>query len=115
VDLPVGGTQIEILFNGETVGTTVASPGGNFRIRGLRSGVHGLIASGRAGYAAFAFQAQKSSELAEAKIPFQQTFVSVLQGDEQLPVVLVPPQQLGRVIEVLEERYPAPRHRSLGC
>lgn len=109
VDIPVGGTQIEILFAGQTVGTTVASPDGSFRIRGLRSGVHGLIASGRAGFAAFAFQARKSAELAETRIPFQQTFVSVLQGDEQLPVVLVPPQQLEGVIEVLEQRYPALR------
>ena len=105
-DIPTEGTQVSIFFAGQQVGSTIAGPGGSFQVKGLRSGVHGVIASGRAGFAAFAFGAKQPSELAESKRGFQQTFVSVLQGDEQLPVVLVPPTMTEPVVEVIEERYP---------
>ena len=107
------GTQISIFFEGQQVGSTVAGPGGSFQIKGLRGGVHGIVASGRAGYSAFAFEAKQSSELAQSQSGFQQTFVSVLQGDEQVPVVLIPPTMTEPVIQELEERYPILRTTSL--
>ncbi|KAA1259269.1 hypothetical protein LF1_17990 [Rubripirellula obstinata] len=105
-EIPTQGTQVTIFYAGQQVGSTVAGPGGSFQIKGLRGGVHGVVASGRAGFAAFAFEAKQTSELAKSNGVFQQTFVSVLQGDEQLPVVLIPPTMTEQVIEEVEERYP---------
>ena len=101
------GTHITIFHAGQPVGSTVAGTDGSFQISGLRGGIHGVVASGRAGFSAFAFDASQPSEMADGDRVFKQTFVSsALQGDEQLPVVLCPPPMTAPVIKAIEKRYP---------
>lgn len=100
----LAGTYIAVYYGGQRVGNTTADSAGNFQITDVRPGVHGIIASGRAGYSAFAFNALPSSELAMTNSS-EQTFVAAQVGDV-VPVVLVPPQLTEPVVETVQEEYP---------
>lgn len=99
-------TDVTIYFNGTAVGTTMTDANGRFQIAGLRPGVHGLVASGRAGYSAFAFDAYDQGDVAKATVGGQ-TLVSALAPESDvLPVVLVPPPMVQTLVQVVESSVP---------
>lgn len=100
------GVDVSVFFNGQKVASTTSDQRGFFQVSGLRSGVHGLIASGPVGYSAFAFDANLPTEVA-ASGAGSSTLVSKLnQAGDTLPVVLVPPQMVQPVVQAITTYYP---------
>ncbi|MGB7327247.1 MAG: hypothetical protein WBD31_20390, partial [Rubripirellula sp.] len=112
---PLGGVSVSIFFNGSEVGNTVTDKNGDFQISRVRSGVHGLVASGPMGYTAFAFEASDATDIAMTSSNGE-TFVAAEANEaDLLPVVLVPPPMMRPVVTSivgsyrnLEKRAPEP-------
>lgn len=99
-------TDVTIYFDGTAVGTTMTDANGRFQIAGLRPGVHGLVASGRAGYSAFAFEAYDQGDVASTSTNGQTLVTSMAQPTDVLPVVLIPPPMVPGTIKAVETYYP---------
>jgi hypothetical protein len=109
----LGDTAVTIYFNGTAVGTTTTDVDGKFQIAGLRPGVHGLVASGRAGYSAFAFDAFDAHDLAMTNSAGQTLVVAMAaKTTDVLPVVLIPPPMVPATIVAVEDYYPTLREPS---
>lgn len=103
----LAGTTVVILKDGQAVARDVTDADGRFALSGVRPGVHGVIAAGPAGYAAFAFEAI-SGDAVTVRPNAPITFVSTrLMAAGQLPVVLIPPQMVPAVIDSIRDFYPA--------
>lgn len=99
-------TDVTIYFDGTAVGTTMTDANGRFQIAGLRPGVHGLVASGRAGYSAFAFDAFDKGDVAATTTSGQTLVASMAPATDVLPVVLIPPPMVPATVEAVETYYP---------
>ena len=94
------GTNIIIFRNGAPVGKTVANAVGQFRIQGIQTGVHGLMAIGRGGYCAFAFNATDEEGLLTRDSSGRMFAISQLSNDgETIPVALIPPSMNQPVVD----------------
>ncbi|TWU51190.1 carboxypeptidase-like regulatory domain-containing protein [Rubripirellula reticaptiva] len=101
----LGGVNVSIFYNGTEVGNTVTDKQGYFQIARVRSGVHGLVASGSMGYTAFAFEASDATDIAMTSANGE-TFVSADASDaDLLPVVLVPPPMMRPVVTSIVGSY----------
>lgn len=115
--ISVNGTQIGIFQNGSPVAATTCDANGDFSVPNFRPGFYGLIASGPAGYASFAFEAKEGGGSLAAIGSPQQRLVSKIQLEggvlsELIPVVLIPPSMIPEVIESLEETFAGLRWRT---
>ncbi|QDT04528.1 hypothetical protein K227x_29200 [Rubripirellula lacrimiformis] len=104
--ISAGGVDVTIYFNGRAVGSTVSDDQGNFQMSGLRSGVHGIVASGPAGFAAFAFEAIGPSDVAMVSKSGQTLVAAEAVAVDVLPVVLVPPKMVQPVVDAITRYYP---------
>jgi hypothetical protein len=103
----LAGTQITLFFGGQQVGSTNSDDSGFFTVGGIRPGVHGLVATGSEGYSAFAFTAVSSAGLSVKELN-ERGYVSKLQpGGERLPVLLVPPAFMPKVVRSMSTYYPS--------
>ncbi len=103
----LAGTDVTIYFNGDAVGTTKADANGRFQIAGLRSGVHGLVASGGAGYTAFAFDASDPGDVVMTNTDGESFVTAMAQATGVLPVVLIAPPMVPGVVSAVENDYPS--------
>ncbi|TWU46372.1 hypothetical protein Poly51_57680 [Rubripirellula tenax] len=102
----INDVNITIYFNGNQVGSTTSDSDGNFELTGVRPGVHGLVASGKAGYAAFAFRASAMSGVVDTSTAPSTLVSTAVQSTDVLPVVLVPPTMITNVVESITKYYP---------
>ena len=107
------GTRIVAFRDGARVGSTMSDASGLWAINDVQPGVHGLIAAGPAGYAAFSFEAVESGGAIVTTNIQGETFTSRMDPDgEQLPVVMVPPAFVPAVVKAIDKCYclsdPAP-------
>lgn len=111
----MGGMNVSILQLGQVIRTAITGPDGSFVIRDLAPGVYGVIASGRAGYGAFGFEAVSSA----AELPAPETVsgkratvktVALRQPAPALDLVVavVPPQMVPAVIDSILAAYGPP-------
>lgn len=101
----VAGTRIIIYKSGTPVAATNADSQGRFQFDGIRPGVHGLIAAGPAGYAAFAFTALAGDEVAMVNRDDELFVTAAMAEADILPVVLIPPSMVPAVVDTLREFY----------
>ncbi|WP_197230983.1 hypothetical protein [Novipirellula artificiosorum] len=96
----LAGTEVVLMQKGLAVGKTYTNAKGEFQFKGVRSGTHGIVAAGPAGYATFAFDVLDPSETSAHLDPTTQ-LVSVVKNDvvEMLPVTLVPPSMIPGVVD----------------
>jgi hypothetical protein len=102
----VKGTRITLTKNGIPIATVQANALGMFKIGGVRPGTHGVIVTGRHGYAAFAFEAVDTVSVVEDRdLPYQ--FVSARTSSEGtiLPIALVPPTMIPAVLKSTKEHF----------
>jgi hypothetical protein len=103
----VAGTQVMIYSGGNVVAQTTADSQGFFQVSGVAAGVHGLVAVGPGGYAAFGFETFSASTVASRPSNDGFTLVSLAtqaEGDV-LPVVLVPPVMVEPMVVSLQQSY----------
>jgi len=109
------GTAIVIFKNGVPVGKTTANALGQFQIKGLQPGTHGLVVAGRGGYAAFGFEAVTSDGLLARSDGSRSFAYSQLMNEgEIMPVVLSPPamtQLLAQTVTTHSKTYDEARQR----
>ena len=103
----VAGTNVMIFSGNAMVAQTVADAEGYFQINGVAEGVHGLVAVGPGGYAAFGFETYSPATIASSAASNGITLVSMaVQADgDVLPVVLVPPAMVEPMVVSLEQSY----------
>lgn len=103
----VAGTNVMIFSGNAMVAQTVADAEGYFQINGVAEGVHGLVAVGPGGYAAFGFETYSPATIAGSATSNGITLVSMaVQADgDVLPVVLVPPAMVEPMVVSLEQSY----------
>lgn len=100
------GTHIIVYRDGQPIGSTYADFAGMFSIAGIGAGVHGLTASGRAGYAAMAFEAINPGDVVMTNANGE-SFVALQDGIvDRLPVVLAPPPMVPAIIKSISDYYP---------
>ncbi|TWT83329.1 Cna protein B-type domain protein [Planctomycetes bacterium CA13] len=99
-NVSLAGTEVVLTQKGLAVGKTYTNEAGEFLFKGVRAGVHGVVAAGPAGYATFAFEAIEAAALANGHDPKHQ-LVSVMTNDIawSLPVTLVPPTMIPGVVD----------------
>ncbi len=103
----VKGTRITLTRNGIPVATATANALGQFQIGGVRPGFHGLVVTGRHGYASFAFEAMDTENLTQESNLTHQFISTRAQFDGTiLPVALVPPNMIPAVLATLHEYLP---------
>ncbi len=101
------GTRVAIYSDGVLVAATRSDASGRFQVTQVQPGVHGVVAAGPPGYAAFAFEAVAANAVA-LKNTNGETFVSQLEAvAEKLPVVLIPPAFCPSVVDAMDEYYPS--------
>ena len=107
----VEGTRVDVYLEGKPVGFAVCDKNGRWSIKNMSSGVYGIVATGRAGYTAFAFEIIDQAELAMTNDRGER-FTSrmqppVIQGEipSELAVVLIPLPMVDDVIEIIEVYY----------
>jgi len=93
-------TEVILMQNGIAVGKSYTNEFGEFHFKGVRSGVHGIVAAGSAGYATFAFEVVEESGIASDSA-LGHKFVSYANADlaTTLPVTLVPPSMIPGVVD----------------
>jgi hypothetical protein len=103
----VAGTNIIIYSGGAVVAQATADAEGYFQVNGVAEGVHGLVAVGPGGYAAFGFETYAASAVASNQSANGMTLVSfAAQADgDVLPVVLVPPALVEPMVVSLQQSY----------
>ncbi len=99
--------NITIYFKGNPIGSTVSDSSGNFRMAGVQPGVHGLVASGRPGYAAFAFEAIEMANVASISSNGETLVSFASEATDKVPVVLVPPELTPGCVEAITTYYPS--------
>jgi hypothetical protein len=107
-DVSVEGTNIVIFRDGRRVGSTTCDAEGLWSMGGMQAGVYGLIASGQAGYAAFAFETVDAVGVVMRNSRGER-FASQVQPQpviDRLPVVLCPPPFLDEIEETITDYYP---------
>ncbi len=104
----LAGTTVIILKDGQPVARDVTGADGRFAMQGVRPGVHGLVAAGPAGYAAFAFDAVSTNAVTNRDGQESFRFVSFLSmAAKALPVPLIPPKMVPAVVSSIRNYYPA--------
>jgi hypothetical protein len=96
-----------VLFkNGRPVARHTTDEQGRFSMTGVRPGVHGVIAVGPAGYAAFAFNAVDSTPLSNHSVKNSIQLIGArIQSPQALPVVMVPGPQAALTIKSVQQFY----------
>lgn len=111
----LGGMNVSILERGRVIRTAITEPDGAFVVSDLLPGVYGVIASGRAGYGAFGFEAVPS----DATLPVPEAVshtratvktVALRQPEPTLELVvpLIPPQMVPAVVDSILAAYDTP-------
>ncbi len=107
-DRTLAGVTIVILKNGQPVARDVTDVDGRFAMKGVRPGVHGLVAAGPAGYAAFAFDAVSSDSVTRRGDDSPYRLVSTMMAPATtLPVALIPSSFVPAVVNSIQDDYPA--------
>ncbi|TWU35788.1 hypothetical protein Q31b_52230 [Novipirellula aureliae] len=99
-NISLADTEVILMQNGIAVGKSYTNEFGEFHFKGVRTGVHGIVAAGSAGYATFAFEVVEESGLA-SESALGHKFVSYASADltTTLPVTLVPPSMIPGVVD----------------
>jgi hypothetical protein len=99
------GTRVAIFFRGIQVAETTCDEAGEFVVRGMQPGVHGVVVAGNEGYAVFALDVVAS----DADVTMQADalqYVSRTQPPVQaIPVVLIPPPLIPGLVSAIEGFY----------
>ena len=101
-------TRIVVLHKGAAVASTLCDPMGKWQVRGIRPGIHGLIAAGPAGYAAFAFETVGNDGFVRRDAGDTRLVMKLDvpgKAAERLPVVLVPPPMVEAVSNSILDYY----------
>lgn len=98
------GTHITLFRDGRVVGSTYSDAQGLFTIGNVGPGVHGIIASGAAGYAAVAIEAVDPDSVVMSNTAGER-FVTMMDPVDRCPVVLCPPPFVPQIVESISDFY----------
>ena len=104
----VSGTNVVVFKNGKPVGATKANALGQFQLNGLIPGRHGLMISGRGGYAAISINVI-ASDLENDDSKSTYSFTDMHFTGDILQVALIPPPMLPNVAKEILAFYPDPK------
>ena len=96
------GVNITILKDGREIARTQTDEKGEFSVSAMSPGVYGIIAAGKIGYCAFAFQAVESGQQAVRPISFR---AALNQNQGGLTVLMTPPSMLPSVADAITNSY----------
>ena len=104
----VSGTNVVVFKSGKPVGVTKANALGQFQLNGLMPGRHGLMISGRGGYAAISINVIAGDwENDDSESTY--SFTNMHFTGDILQVALIPPPMLPNVAKDILAFYPDPK------
>lgn len=104
----VAGNNIFLLQDGVRIQNVVSDENGAFTFPNLTPGIYGVVATGPGGFTAFSFEALAANAFAEkeAEQLSKAGFVinNAMEPVDILPVVMIPPELVPYVLEILREQ-----------
>lgn len=97
----LGDVNVLLYRDGHSIDRTFTRPDGTFSFTGVSPGVHGIIAVGRSGYGAVAFEAVGAEQIPAVR-------AASFNANNQSPVLVVsmlPPSMFGQLLQTVDAAY----------